>query len=216
MSAVRDLVLVGSGPMAREVLGLVEAVNALTPTWRVLGLLDDDPAKHGSLVGGVPVLGGRDAVADHPTVALAVCTGRPGDPGSRRRIPAALDLPDDRWATLVHPSCVLGPRVEVGHGTVLLAGVVATADVTLGAHCVVMPGTVLTHDDVLGEGVIVASGVRVSGTVSVGDSAYLGAGCLLREGITVGREAVVGMGAVVLTDVPAGETWVGSPARRLR
>ncbi|MBA2390657.1 MAG: acetyltransferase, partial [Geodermatophilaceae bacterium] len=46
--------------------------------------------------------------------------------------------------------------------------------------------------------------------------AYLGSGALLREGLAVGAGAVIGMGSVVLEDVPAGQVWVGNPARRLR
>ena len=32
----------------------------------------------------------------------------------------------------------------------------------------------------------------------------------------LGADATVGMGSVVLDDVPAGETWVGVPARPIR
>ncbi len=45
--------------------------------------------------------------------------------------------------------------------------------------------------------------------------AVLGAGAILLPGITIGEGAVIGAGAVVTRDVPAGETWVGNPARRL-
>jgi UDP-3-O-[3-hydroxymyristoyl] glucosamine N-acyltransferase len=32
------------------------------------------------------------------------------------------------------------------------------------------------------------------------------------DGITIGSRAVVGAGSGVMTDIPAGETWLGSPA----
>ena len=47
----------------------------------------------------------------------------------------------------------------------------------------------------------------------VKDGAMIGMGALIGAGITIGENAVVGMGAVVLKDIPAGETWVGSPAK---
>ena len=48
---------------------------AASPKWSVVGLLDDDPAKHGAEVGGVKVYGGIDRVAElagrlHVTQAL--------------------------------------------------------------------------------------------------------------------------------------------------
>ena len=95
----------------------------------------------------------------------------------------------------------------------MLAGVVATADVTIGAHVVVMPQTVLTHDDQVDDFVTIASGVRLGGGVHIEREAYLGAGAMVREGLCIGEAALVGMGSVVLTDVPARQTWVGVPAR---
>jgi serine acetyltransferase len=37
----------------------------------------------------------------------------------------------------------------------------------------------------------------------------------VRERVQIGVEAVLGMGAALLTDLPAGQTWVGVPAARL-
>ncbi|MBE3120403.1 MAG: acetyltransferase, partial [Candidatus Atribacteria bacterium] len=37
----------------------------------------------------------------------------------------------------------------------------------------------------------------------------------VKQGITIGNRAVIGCGAVVVDDIPAGETWVGVPARPL-
>lgn len=44
----------------------------------------------------------------------------------------------------------------------------------------------------------------------------MGAGALVRENTTVGAWSLTGMGSTVLADVPPGEVWAGSPARRLR
>jgi acetyltransferase-like isoleucine patch superfamily enzyme len=75
---------------------------------------------------------------------------------------------------------------------------------------------VLTHDDLIEDHATLAAGVRLAGWVVVADAAYLGSGALVREGVRIGAGALVGMGSTVLTDVPAGEVWAGSPARRLR
>lgn len=45
--------------------------------------------------------------------------------------------------------------------------------------------------------------------------AKIGAGVIIKAGVTIGENAVIGMGAVVTHSVPDGQTWVGSPARKL-
>jgi sugar O-acyltransferase (sialic acid O-acetyltransferase NeuD family) len=151
-----------------------------------------------------------------PDALVVVCTGHPGDYVSRPRIVRRLALAPTRYATIVHPAATLAPSTAVGHGTVVLAGTVATADVRIGNHVAVMPGVVLTHDDVIGDFATLASGVRLGGRVRVGRGAYLGAGALVREDRSVGDGALVGMGAVITKDVPPAEVWAGVPATRRR
>jgi sugar O-acyltransferase (sialic acid O-acetyltransferase NeuD family) len=212
----RDLVIVGAGGFARETVELVRAANAVRPQWRLLGLLDDDKDLHGALVDGVPVLGGvEEALADRD-VAVAVCVGSPRSYASRARVAERLGLPPERYATLVHPTAVVPPSCLLGPGTVVHAHVVLTASVQVGSHVAVMPHVVLTHDDVVGDYVTFGSGVRLAGGVRIGTGAYVGAGALVREYVSVGAWSLVGMGALVTRDVPAGQVWIGSPARYLR
>lgn len=211
-----DLVLIGAGGFGRETAQAVLALNAAGAAWRLLGYLDDDPARHGLVIDGTTVLGGTDLIADLPDASIVVCTGRPGNYVSRFRIVTGLGLPPERYATIVHPSAAVSPSSSVGPGSVLLAQVTLTAAVTVGAHVAVMPHVTLTHDDVVADFATIASGVCLGGGVRVERCAYLGAGALVGENRTVGALSLVGMGAVVTHDVPAQEVWAGVPARRLR
>lgn len=72
----------------------------------------------------------------------------------------------------------------------------------------------------LGAGVNVGAGAITANwdgqahqRTTVADDASLGAGSVAVAPVTVGAGATIGAGAVVLGDVPAGETWVGVPAR---
>lgn len=213
MPAQRDLLLVGAGGFARETAEAVRAINAVSPTWRLLGLLDDDPERRGATVAGLPVLGALELVHEHPDAAVVLCTGRPGNYVSRPRIAARLELDEQRYATIVHPSATVGTTCRVGAGSVLLAHVDLTADVTVGRHVAVMPQVVLTHDVTVADYATIASGVRAGGGCAIGTAAYVGSGACLREGIAIGERALVGMAAVVTHNVPAGRLWHGAPAR---
>ena len=215
-SARTDLVLIGAGGFGRETAEAVRDLIGAGASWRLLGYLDDDPARSGTLVDGVPVLGSIRELLDMPDARAVVCTGRPGNYVSRPRIVADLGLPAERFATIVHQTAVVSMSSRVGPGSVILAQCTLTAAVTVGRHVAVMPQVTLTHDDVIEDFATVASGVCLGGGVRVGRSAYIGSGALVREGLTIGPYAMVGMGAVVTRDVPAREVWAGCPARRLR
>ncbi len=199
------LLLVGAGGLAREVLAA--GITGVT------GILDDDVALHGTTIGGVTVLG-PVALAAQRDEQLLLCIGPSTARRSVARRLAELGVGDDRSATFVARSARIGSSSDVGAGSILLDGVVVTADATIGRHVVVMPHCTITHDDVLDDFATLAAGVSLGGGVRVGEAAYLGMNCSVRQRLEVGADATVGMGAVVLEHVPAGQTWVGVPARQ--
>ena len=84
---IRRAIVMGAGEAAKRLLAGIHRQG-----WTVLGLLDDNPAKHGARIAGVPVLGPLAAIADkavrgaatHVIVALPAA-----QPAQRRR---ALEL----------------------------------------------------------------------------------------------------------------------------
>lgn len=89
----------------------------------------------------------------------------------------------------------IGPGLYIAHPV----GVVLSPE-RMGANCSVIAG--------------VTVGMRNEWLFPVlGDRVFLGAGARVLGGITLGDDAVVGANAVVLSDVPAGATAVGIPAR---
>ena len=201
---MRDLLLLGASGLARE------AATALSGH-RVVGVLDDDQALRGHRVGGVLILGGLDHAADLDT-ELLICVGT----GAARQAIAerleAIGVGIERYATVIHPSVDVPAGCRIGRGSLLLAGVVLTADVTIGRHVVVMPNCTLTHDDVIDDYATLAAGVSLGGGVHVGKASYLGMNSAVRQHVAIGGGAIVGMSAAVVNDVPPGQIWVGVPA----
>ena len=206
---MNGLILVGASGLAREATAAAVMSGHPGP----MLIVDDDPAIWGDLHGIVPVLG-RISLAveldDHDVVITI------GPSRTRRRIAARLGvhgLPEDRYLSIIHPRVVLPGSCSIGDGSVVLDGVVLTADVEVGHHVVIMPNVTLTHGCTVESFATLCAGVSLGGNVHVGNGAFLGMNSSVREGVRVGRDSTLGMGSVLLRDLPDGQTWAGVPAR---
>jgi sugar O-acyltransferase (sialic acid O-acetyltransferase NeuD family) len=202
------VVLVAAGGLARETLVALRAGGSDGPDV----VLDDDAERWGGSLAGAPIVGGLEDVKRYDDHAVVVCAGKGSARRELVRRLAELGVGPDRFASVIHPLASVPDHCTVGAGSILLAGVVLTADVTLGSHVVAMPHVTFTHDDVVEDYATLAAGVSLGGGVHVGSGAYLGMNASVRENLTVGAGATLGMGAALLRDLRAGETWAGVPA----
>lgn len=72
------------------------------------------------------------------------------------------------------------------------------------------------HNCRVGSNVVMAAYAGISGSVTIEDNVQFGGRVGLRDHIHIGRNARLAAGAAVISDVPAGETWAGYPARPMR
>lgn len=211
---MNGVVLYGASELGRDVASMGPA---LLDAWQgptLHGFVDDRGALHGSRILDLPVLGGGDWLETEAAAGLGVVVTI-GDPAIRRRIADRLAAKGVRFATLVHPSAVLSPWVQIGEGSIVLARCTFTADIRIGRHVVFNPGCTVAHDVVVEDYVYVSPGVDLAGRVTIEHSAYLGIAASVVPGCRVGARSVVGAGAVVVRDVPPDVTAVGVPARVL-
>ena len=115
--------------------------------------------------------------------------------------------------TLIHPDAVISRRVEIGEGTVVMAGAVINTDAVIGKSCIINTGASVDHDCVLGEYVHVSVGSHLSGTVSVGKGTWIGAGATVSNNVNICGDCMIGAGTVVIKDIDKPGTYVGVPAR---
>jgi len=207
---VRSLVIIGAGGHARETLDVVEAMNAVVPTYEVIGMLADEADEDLLVARGVHRLGVSDHLLD--TCADEYILGI-GMPWVRRSAYDKLDPAGCPAATLVHPAATVGGANRLSEGVILAAGARVTTNVELGRHTHLNINAVVSHDAQVGEFVTLSPGAVVNGDVVLEDDVFLGTAAVVVRGCRVGSGAIVGAGAVVVSDIPAGVTAKGVPAR---
>ena len=205
------VVIVGAGGFGREVLDIIEAINAAGGSLVFLGFVDDGEVDHELLRRrGAKLLGPTSALGD---IDAGYVIGI-GNGDVRRKIAAMLDSVGAAAATLIHPAATIGGDSHLSPGCVVAAGARVTTNVHLGRHTQLHVNSTVGHDSLLHDFVSVYPGATVSGSVTLAEGVTVGTGANVLPGLTVGADAFVGAGAVVTRDVASTSIVVGSPAKR--
>ena len=108
---------------------------------------------------------------------------------------------------------IMGDYVEVGSNTCIDRG--ALADTVIGDYTKINNLCHIAHNNKIGRNVTITGCVNVSGSNIIDDNVWMAPNSSIRGWVHIEEGATVGMGAVVVKNIPAGETWVGNPAKKL-
>lgn len=192
----------------------IEAVDCLGGKYKLLGFIDDTPEKQGVHKNGVTVFD-RSALAKFPDAQVLAVPGSPTSFTTRDKVITGLNIPDKRFATVIHPTANISPNARIGSNVLIMGGVWISAGATIGDHACILPNTVIHHDSSIGDYTLVGSGVCVAGNSNIGTNCYIGSGSCIINGITIGNGTLVGIGSNVIRNVEPGSKVAGNPARKL-
>lgn len=193
----------------------LDALDALQAGYEIVAFVDDDPARQGEMIDGVPIRP-RGVLGEYPDAQVVALIGSEKSFGRREEIIGGFGLPAERFATIVHPRAHVSRQAWLGRGTVVFAGATIPSNARLGDHVLVLPNTVIHHDTVAEDYSIIGAGVIIAGHVRIGRSSYVGSGSTIRNGVTLGPKSLIGMAANVTKSFDGGVVLVGNPAREMK
>ena len=203
-----DIVVVGAGGHAKVCIELLRAMK-IEVAWCVAG--SDAPGQ----CLNVPVLAGDDHMARLRAAGYGRLFVAIGANRLREKLAGmALELGYE-LVSAVSPHAIISPTARLGAGIAVMAGAIINANAVISDLAIINTGAVVDHDCQVGRAAHVGPQTALAGNVEVGDQVMLGVGCKAIPGVRIGAGAVVGAGAAVISDIPAGVTVVGVPARTL-
>lgn len=185
--------------------------------WIVSGYLNDR-MKPGELIENLPVLGKTTDAPRFMKEGYYFINTIFRIDGQQERLDMfeALNIPNERLATFVHPLTYIAPNVNLGFGTVVMPNVSISSGTTFGNGCLIMVGATIGHDNAIGKFCHFAAQCCVGAYQKIGDGVHIGLNATTRENITIGKNATLGMGSVLTKNMGDNEIWVGNPAKFLR
>ena len=133
-------------------------------------------------------------------------------------------------STNVWQFCVILPKAKIGENCNICSHCLVENEVVIGNNCTIKCGVQIWDGVTLEDNVCIGANVTFTNDrypkaknqnwilekTRICKGASIGAGSTLLCGITIGENAMIGAGSVVTKDVPAGELWLGNPARFVR
>lgn len=130
-------------------------------------------------------------------------------------------------STRVWQYCVVLPNAKIGEDCNICSHCLIENEVSIGNRCTIKCGVQIWDGIDIEDDVFVGSNVTFTNDIyprshnknwkimrtKVCRGASIGAGCVILPGLTIGEGSMIGAGSVVTKDVPAGELWIGNPAR---
>lgn len=211
---MKKIVILCAGDFGKELVWLIEDINAKVPTYEILGFLDDDEKKVGKEYNGYKCIGKTNDLAKL-SKTYETCAIIATQEGWIRRKIVEENPEFHTWETLIHPSANISKTSKVGEGCVICANCNISVNSIVGNHCILNLGVTVGHDCEIGNYASLMSGTVISGHVRIKESAYFGSNSTVVPGKTIGENAKVGAGSVVIRNVKDNVTVMGVPAKIL-
>jgi len=202
---MKEVIIVGGGGFAKEVIWLAQDCG-----YTVKGILDDNPAMHGTKVLGIEVLGAITLCRNYADIEFILAIRTPKTRlAVYKRMQQVCSL---KFATLIHPDV---KHISFGVGSIICAGCILKFDITIGQHCIINLKSTIGHESTLGDFVAIAPLVAISGNVVLGDYSEVDTSACIKQGIEIPQGSMLGMSGV-LTNMAENTTFVGNPAKLLK
>ena len=213
---MKKLVLLGAGGFGREVAAsILPFMNQRKPSYELIGFIDDgDQYKEGDMIDGYPWLGRQEWILDHRDDVWCTCTI--GSAKTKAAIQRKLTQQGVRFATLIGHRVYLAPYSEIGPGSILYGWTQVSVNCKIGAGVVLNDSVRIGHDVTIGDYTSIMPGTGISGGCVIGKEVDIGGHAYIVPGRKIGDGARIAAGSIVFSNVKAGTTVLGNPARRMK
>ncbi|MDA2736505.1 acetyltransferase [Bacillus cereus group sp. Bc015] len=204
----KKLLIIGANGQGKVVADVALKMNK----WQSIAFLDDNKSVKSSV--GIEVIGKSTDFLNY-IEDYDIFVGI-GNNVIREKIQGELEAEGASLPTLIHPSAIIGEQVELGAGTVVMAGAVINCCTTIGKGCIINTGSTIDHDNLIEDYVHISPGVHLAGTIKVGRGTWLGIGSVVSNNISITNGCRIGAGALVIRNINEVGTYVGVPVTKIK
>jgi sugar O-acyltransferase (sialic acid O-acetyltransferase NeuD family) len=205
---MKDLIILGAGGEALEIVQVVRLINKLNNEWNIIGFLDDNLSIIGQEFNGIVVLGTLLDSKNFPNSYFISSIGHPDRPSLREEVRKKIPFDDSQFATIIHPSTIICETVKIGYGCFIQSNCTISTNSFIGNNVLISYGSTIGHESEVNDGAVIGVGVIITSDVIIGKSVYIGPGAIFTNQIKIGNNVLIGIGAIVAENVPDNTRYI--------
>lgn len=203
----KKLLIIGASGHGKVVADIAMKMDK----WEKIAFLDDNNNIGNTM--GIKIIGNTDLAFKY-LHECDIFVGI-GNNDIRQMFQEKLEAAGASIPVLIHPKAIIGENVQIGKGSVIMAGVVINCCTRIGKGCIINTGSTIDHDNFIDDFVHISPGVHLAGTVKVGKKSWIGIGSSVINNIFITDECLIGAGAVVVNNLMNSGTYIGIPAKEI-
>lgn len=199
----KKMILIGASGHGRVVADIAKKNG-----YQEIAFLDDN--ENLRFCGKYTILGRTDLASNYTDSDFVVSIG---NAEIRQRLQEQLESAHLSVVSLIHPDATVSDDVEIGRGTVIMAGAVINPGAKIGSGCIINTCSSVDHDCIIEDYAHISVGAHIAGSVCVGKRTWVGAGATVINNIKITADCMIGAGAVVVKNIENKGIYKGIPAR---
>lgn len=208
---MKTIIILGANGFGREVLQWIKDINKVKETWNIKGFLDDNLSALDGYDCDYKVIGTiKDWIpSEDEEFVFAIAS-----PKIKEILAAELKAKGAKFATIVHPTSLIGEFCEIGEGLVVTPRAKISPNVKVGNFVTVL-GCGVGHDAEIGDYSTLCGYCCINGHVKLGKKVFVGTSAVIAPSKKVGDDAYICMGSMVMTNIKSGSKVMGCPAKKV-
>lgn len=210
---MKNIIIVGAGGFAIEIIDLINAINHIEPTFNIKGLLDDHKTEF--VLDGYEILGKTNDVVKFKEYSFIIAIAKPE---IRKAIFGQIVELQLNMPNLIHPKAEISKDAIVDNDS----GVIVNYNTQISGLAIIKEGVIVDtssyigHESIIESFVTIYPGVFVSGNSKISSQTEIGLGSKVIQGLKIGSNSIIGAGSVVVKDIPSNVIAYGNPCKPMK
>ena len=208
----QKLLIIGAGSVGKFI---AYNINQFTTSFEIIGFLDDDVAKHNTIIAGYQVLGSINRLEDFSGRGICIVWGIAFSKVKKRLFDYYQNLSFE-FPNFIAKDTWISEQLTFGKGCIIYPGTTINYETIIDDFVVINMNCSIGHNSTIQSFSSLAPGVNLAGNTKVGKCVEIGIGASTIQGTIIEDNAIIGGQAMVVSNVSKSDVVVGIPAKSIK